>query len=120
MYRAGAAKVLRCRWELNPAGPPSRTAVGPMMWVPLDGFEMQTAGAMYVTHAVTRLQGSPYLGRSAVVELVAGLGEVLHPQLVGLLHLLYLLGPRLGLWKNGIVRLSAHTHGGGRLRPVEA
>ena len=41
--------------------------------------------------------GSPYLGRSAVVELVAGLGEVLHPQLVGLLHLLYLLGPRLGL-----------------------
>ncbi len=68
-----------------------------MMWVPLDGFEMQTAGAMYVAHAVTRLQGSPYLGRSAVVELVAGLGEVLHPQLVGLLHLLYLLGPRLAL-----------------------
>ncbi len=63
----------------------------------IDGFEMQTAGAMYVTHAVTRLQGSPYLGRSAVVELVAGLGKVLRLQLVGLLHLLYLLGPRLGL-----------------------
>jgi hypothetical protein len=29
-----------------------------MMWVPLDGFKMQTAGAVYVTHAVTRLQGS--------------------------------------------------------------
>ena len=97
MYRAGAAKVLRYRWELNPAGSPYRTAVGTMMWVPLDGFEMQTVGAMYVTHAVTHLQGSPYLGRSAVVELVAGLGEVHHPQLVGLLHLLYLLGPRLGL-----------------------
>ena len=68
-----------------------------MMWVQLDGFKMQTAGAVYMTHAVARLQGSPYLGRSAVVELVAGLGEVLHPQLVGLLHLLYLLGPRLGL-----------------------
>ena len=27
-----------------------------MMWVPLDGFEMQTAGAVYVTHAVARLQ----------------------------------------------------------------
>ncbi len=97
MYRAGAARVLRCRWELNPAGPPSKTAVGTMMWVPLDGFEVRTAGAVYVTHAVTRLQGSPYLGRSAVVELVAGPREVLHPQLVGLLHLLYLLGPRLGL-----------------------
>ncbi len=70
-----------------------------------------TAGAVYVTHAVTRLQGSPCLGRSAVVELVSGLGEVLHPRLVELLHLLYLLSPRLGLWKNGIVRLSAHTHG---------
>ncbi len=84
---------------------PSRSfiqnAAGTMMWVPLDGFKMQTAGAVYVTHAVTRLQGSPYLGRSAVVEIVAGLGEVLHSQSVELLHLLYLLGPRLGLWKNG-------------------
>ncbi len=70
-----------------------------MMWVLLDGFKMQTADAVYVTHAVTCLQGSPYLGRSAVVdsELVAVLGEALHPRLVGLLHLLYLLGPRLGL-----------------------
>jgi hypothetical protein len=92
-----------------------------MMWVQLDGFKMQTAGAVYMTHAVARLQGSPYLGRSqaAVVELVAGLGVVLHPRLLELLHLLYLLGPRLELWKNGIVLLSAHTHwetGSGRWR----
>ncbi len=97
MYRASAAKVLCCLWELNPAGPPSKTAIGKMMWAPLDGFKMQTAGAVYVTHAVTRLQGSPYLGRFAVVKLVTGLWALLHPQLVGLLHLLYLLGPRLGL-----------------------
>jgi hypothetical protein len=44
---------------------------------------------------------------------------VLFPSM-GLLYLLYLLGPRLGLWKNGIVQLSAHTHGGDRLLPVEA
>ncbi len=46
-----------------------------------------------------------------MIALVAELGVVLHPLFVGLLHLLYLLGPRLGLWKNGIVLLSAHTHG---------
>ena len=92
-----------------------------MMWVPLDGFKtrMQTASAVYVTHAVARLQGSLFLGRSAVVERVESLEEVLRWS-VGLLYLLYLLGPRLGLWKNGIVLLSAHTHGGNRLLLVEA
>ncbi len=89
-----------------------------MMWVPLDGFKMQTVGAIYVTHAMARLQRSTFLGRSAVVERVEKLGEVLCRSM-GLLHLLYLLGPRLGLWKNGIVRPSAHTHGGDRLLPVE-
>jgi hypothetical protein len=48
-----------------------------MMWVPLDGFDMQTAGAIYVTHAMARLQRSPFLGRSAVVERVEELEEVL-------------------------------------------
>jgi hypothetical protein len=67
-----------------------------MMWVPLDGFDMQTAGAIYVTHAMARLQRSPFLGRSAVVERVEELEEVLCPSM-GLLYLLYLLGPRLGL-----------------------
>jgi hypothetical protein len=89
-----------------------------MMWVPLDGFKMQTAGAMYVTHAVARLQRSPFLGRSAVVERVEELEEVLCRSM-GLLYLLYLLGPRLELWKNGIVLLSAHTRGD-RLLQVEA
>jgi hypothetical protein len=90
-----------------------------MMWVPLDGIDMQTAGAIYVTHAVAHLQRNPFLGRSAIVERVEELEEVLCPSM-GLLYLLYLLGPHLELWKNGIVLLSAHTHGGDRLLPVEA
>ena len=48
-----------------------------MMWVPLDGFDMQTAGAIYVTHAVARLQRSAFLGRSAVVERAEELEKVL-------------------------------------------
>ncbi len=58
-----------------------------MMWVPLDALKMQAAGAVYVTHAVTRFQGSRYLGRSSVVEIVEELEEVLRRSVGGLLYL---------------------------------
>ncbi len=58
-----------------------------IMWLPFDGFTMQTAGAIYVTHAVARHQRSPFLGRSAVIERVEELDEVLWWSM-GLLYLL--------------------------------
>ncbi len=58
-----------------------------MMRAPYDALTMQTAGTIYVTHAVARHQSSPFLGRSAVVERVEELDEVLC-LLMGLLYLL--------------------------------
>jgi hypothetical protein len=37
-YMNGLRRAVRCRWELNPTSP--------LLWMPMDGFETQTAGAM--------------------------------------------------------------------------
>ncbi len=46
------------------------------MWVPLDGFKTQSAGAVCVIHAVALLQMGPFLGGTAAVEGAEELGEV--------------------------------------------